>query len=236
MAKYGKWIGGGLGWALGGPIGAILGVLVGGFFDASGKLNRKNNPAGDFAVSLIILVAAVMKADNKVMKSELNYVKEFFSRSFGYEKSSEAIVMLHDILKKEIPLQDVCQQILTNMRYSERLQLLHLLFGVSNADGQVVDSEVKIIHQISNMINIDEKDFISIKSMFIKDVDSAYKILEVEPNASESEIKKAYRKMAIKYHPDKVAHLGEDFQNTAKEKFQKVNQAYETIKGQRNFA
>ena len=57
-----------------------------------------------------------------------------------------------------------------------------------------------------------------------------YEILDLERGASSAEIKKAYRKMAIKYHPDKVSALGEEFQKAAKEKFQKVQEAYETIK------
>lgn len=234
MAKYGKWIGAGLGWAMGGPIGGILGFVVGSFFDA-GTADSKQTARGNFAVSLIVLVAAVMKADNKILKSELDYVKDFFTRSFGYEKASDAILMLRDILKKDIPVDEVCAQIQKNMPYSERLQLLHLLFGIAKADGHVADSEIKMIHKIATYLRIDNKDYTSIKSMFVKDVNSAYKILEVEPNASYDEIKKAYRKMAVKYHPDKVSHLGDDFQKAAKEKFQKVNQAYETIKTQRNF-
>ena len=235
MAKYGKWLGVGLGWALGGPIGGILGFTIGSIFDNSGKVTG-SSPRGDFAASLIVLVAAVMKADNKIMKSELDYVKNFFTRSFGPEKSAEALLMLRDILKKDIPVEEVCDQIQRNMPYSERLQLIHLLFGIANSDGQVIQSKINLIERISNLLRIDNKDFVSIKSMFVADTDAAYKILEVPPEASEQEIKKAYRKMAIKYHPDKVAHLGEDFQRSAKEKFQKVNEAYETIKKQRNFA
>jgi DnaJ like chaperone protein len=82
-------------------------------------------------------------------------------------------------------------------------------------------------------MGISEKDFESIKAMFFKDTKSAYKILEITPDASDEELKKAYRKMAIKYHPDKVSHLGEDVQKAAKEKFQQLNAAYEAIKKER---
>lgn len=234
MAKYGKWLGVTLGWALGGPIGGILGFTIGSIFDGSGKVIGA--PRGDFAASLIVLLAAVMKADNKIMKSELDYVKAFFVRSFGQEKSAEALLLLRDILKKDIPVEEVCDQIQRNMPYPERLQLIHLLFGIAQSDGQIIASEINVIERISNLLRIDIKDFTSIKSMFVADTDAAYKILEIPPEATEQEIKKAYRKMAIKYHPDKVAHLGEDFQKSAKEKFQKVNEAYETLKKQRNFA
>jgi DnaJ like chaperone protein len=76
-------------------------------------------------------------------------------------------------------------------------------------------------------------DFNSLKAMFYADVDSDYKILEIHNSASDEELKKAYKKMAVKFHPDKVSHLGEEYQQDAKEKFQKVQQAYESIKKQR---
>lgn len=218
---------------LGGPIGALLGFVMGSYFDSGSK--AKSSTQGNFAVSLIVLVAAVMKADDKILRSELNYVKQFFNQNFGYEKANEAIMLLRDVLKQDIPVEDVCQQIRRNMNYSERLQLLHFLFGISKADGAVAESERLVIENISHLLGIDEKDFVSIKSMFIKDINSAYKILEIEPGAGVSEIKKAYRRMAVKYHPDKVSHLGKDFQKAAKEKFQKVNEAYESLKAEKQF-
>ncbi|MFP4663207.1 MAG: TerB family tellurite resistance protein [Bacteroidales bacterium] len=236
MAKYGKWLGGGLGFVLGGPIGAILGFAVGSFFDSDNKMTSPQSSRGNFAASLIVLVAAVMKADNKVLKSELDFVKKFFYNTFGPEKASDAIMMLRDILKKDIPVEDVCMQIQRNMPYAERLQLIHLLFNISLADGQADEREIQMIRKISTFLRIDQKDFSSIKSMFVKDTNAAYNILEIEPGAGPDEIKKAYRKMAVKYHPDKVSHLGEDFQKSATEKFQKVNEAYETLKAQKNFS
>lgn len=247
MAKFGKWIGAGIGAYAGGPIGAILGFMIGSAFDAGrtevDKTNRagyqsmKTQPTtGGYAVSLLVLVAAVMRADGKTMKSELNYVRDFFSRNFGYESANEAIVYLRDLLQQNIPVADVCHQIQNNMDHASRLQLLHFLFGIAQADGEIHEEELKLIIHISNHLGISEKDFESIKSMFIKNVDAAYKILEIDPSSSDEEVKKAYRKMALKYHPDKVSYLGDEFQLSAKEKFQKVNEAYEEIKKQRNIA
>ena len=122
------------------------------------------------------------------------------------------------------------------MNYSARLQLLHFLFGIAQADGQVETQEKNLIRHISNEMGISNSDFESIQAMFVRDTNADYKILEIEPDASPEDIKKAYRRMAMKYHPDKVSHLGEDFQTAAKEKFQKVNQAYENIKKEREIA
>jgi len=240
MGHFGKWIGGGLGWAMGGPIGGLLGFLVGSVIDNTTVRSSTYTPQdnrttpGTFGVSLLVLIAAVMKADGKVVKSELDYVKKFFVRQFGSNSATEATMMLRDILKQEIPLRDVCQQISMNMDYSSRLQLMHLLFNVSLADKQIQSSEIEIIEKISGYIGISSADFMSIKNMFIPETDSSYKILEIDPSATNEEVKKAYRRMAMKYHPDKVSHLGENFKKVADEKFKKVNEAYERIKNERN--
>lgn len=237
MAKFGKWIGGGLGWVVGGPIGAIIGFTIGSLIetpDLNKTTGRKTTTVGGFAMTLLVLVAAVMKADGKVLKSELEYVKKYFIQSYGQESAAEAIKMLRDILNQNISIQAVGIQIKQNLDYASRLQLLHLLFGVAQADGQVDLTELNTIAEIAGYMNVNSKDFESIKSMFVANVDSAYKILEIERNATDDEIKKAYRRMAVKFHPDKVSHLGEDFQKQAKEKFQNVSDAYEKIKKERN--
>ncbi len=240
MAKYGKWVGLGLGWALGGPIGGILGLAVGSIFD-SGKSDISGQPRavrektlrGDYAASLLVLIAAVMKADGRVMKSELDYVRRYFVSRFGEETASEAVVMLRDILKQEIPLRDVTHQLSQRLDYSYRLEMLHFLFGIASADGSVSDSENNVINKISGYMGISDSDFQSIRAMFVSQTDSSYKILEIEPTSSDDDLKKAYRRMAMKYHPDKVSHLGEDFKKVAHEKFRKVQEAYDQVKKER---
>jgi len=136
-------------------------------------------------------------------------------------------------LKQEIPLRDVCYQIKHRLDHSSRLQLLHCLFGVSKADGKVHPREVEIIEKIAGYLGISAKDLGSIKAMFYEDTDAAYRILEIKASVSNDEVKKAYRKMANKYHPDKVAYLGEDIRKAAGEKFRKVKNAYDTVKKDR---
>ncbi len=244
MGKFGKWIGGGLGWAVGGPIGAILGFAVGSIFD-EGSAEEGNRittgytgptTAGSFLMSLLVLVASVMRVDGKILRSELDYVKKFMVDNFGEQSAQDAIKMLRDLLKQNIPVNEVSRQIKNNMNYSARLQLVHFLFGIALADSQVTDTERQLIEHISRGMGIKAEDFASIQAMFIKDINSDYKILEIDPSASDEELKKAYRRMAMKYHPDKVSHLGEDFQKAAKEKFQKVSLAYNNIKKERNIS
>ena len=71
--------------------------------------------------------------------------------------------------------------------------------------------------------------------MFIKETDNDYKILEVDKNSSDDEIKKSYRALAKKHHPDKVQHLGEAYVKAAQNKFQKIQKAYQNIKNKRGF-
>ncbi len=234
MGKYSKWIAGGLGWAFLGPIGGIVGFALGSILDSSQVTTQTGQTSrNSFMVSLLVLVAEVMRSDGKVLKSELDFVKDYFTKNFGSAASREALMLLRDILKQNVPLKDVCYQIRDNMDYSSRLQLLHFLFGIANADGVVSASEVTVISNIGTWIGVSTADFDSIKAMFIDNIDSCYKVLEVERSATNEEIKKAYRNMAVKYHPDKLNHLGEDIRNASEEKFKKVNEAYEKIKKER---
>ena len=119
------------------------------------------------------------------------------------------------------------------MDHPSRLQMIHILFGLSEADGHVHPLEVKVIQEIANYLGVSIKDFESIQAMFYKNSSAAYKILEISKNATDNEVKKAYRKMATKFHPDKVHHLGKEFQKMAEEKFKKLNDAYGQIKKER---
>jgi DnaJ like chaperone protein len=240
MAKFGKWIGGGLGWAVGGPIGGILGFVIGSVFDGSTEAVSTSRSgysgqttAGGYIMSLLVLTAAVMKADGKVLRSELDYVKKFLLHNFGEAAATEGVKLLRDLLEQTIPVDAVSNQIKQNMNYSARLQLLHYLFGIAQADNVIEPNEKEVIAVIAREMGISTQDFESIQAMFIPNTDGDYKILEVERTAADEEIKKAYRRMAMKYHPDKVSHLGDDFQKAAHEKFQSVNKAYENIKKER---
>ena len=224
-------------WVLG-PLGGIIGAALWSYFGGSysrrvtdflGTTPRQK----DFSSSLLVLSAAVMKADGSVKKSELDYVKRFFLSNFGQEQAEKYILTLREILKQDIQIAEVSQQIGRYMDYSSRLQLLHYLFGIANADGQVHENEVNVIESISRYMGVYSSDFESIKAMFVKQVDDSYTILGIDPSASDDEVKKAYREMAKKNHPDKVAYLGEDVRKAAEKKFQEINDAYDKIKKQR---
>ena len=238
MSLNKKLLWGGLGWAIAGPIGAILGYTYASMKEGQSYIQspKSRTKHGDFVMSVLVLFAKVMKADGKLLKSELDYVKQFLKRQFGIQQTKDLMLVFKDILEQEYPLKDVCRQIQRSMDHPSRLELIHILYGLSQSDGHVHPSEIRIIQTIANYLNISSNDYASIKAMFAKDENAAYRILEIDPSTSDKQVKEAYRKMANKYHPDKVAHLGQKMQTVAEEKFKSVNDAYQQIKKDRNLS
>jgi DnaJ like chaperone protein len=250
MAGFNKWIFGSLGFALTGtPIGAAIGFALGALMDnASGVVpaqpggqrrtytfnNTRSATSGDLAISLVVLTAAVMKADGKPSHGELGHVRKFFARQFGPAHSAELLRLLRDVLKRDVQLREVCAQIRGHLSHPERLQIMHYLIGLAHSDGNIHVAEHRVLEAIAADLGISAKDLASLDAMFRgPSTSSAYTILEVDPKASDDEVKKAYRRMAMKHHPDRVAHLGDEFQKAASEKFKNVQQAYERIERER---
>ena len=118
-------------------------------------------------------------------------------------------------------------------RNSFLISLLVLSSAVIRADGRFLQSETEYV---KGFVRRNSGDAASVIAMFYKDTDSAYAVLEISPSASDEEVKSAYRRMAMKNHPDKVASLGPDVQKAAEEKFRKIQEAYERIKKERGMA
>ena len=228
----GKWIAGALGWALLGPIGGILGYYFASraekAAEANDELQRIQEQRNSFLMSLLVLSAAVIKADGKTTSQELSTLRSFFARNFGPQAGNEAEEIVKNILSKDFNLYEVCTQVRSCMDYSQRLQLFHYLVSLGTCDG-LHQREIDILETIATYIGLSKNEVDSIFAQFRPSNDSNYRILEISPDATNDEVKKAYRKMAVKYHPDKVATLGEDVQKAAEEKFKAISQAYEAI-------
>ena len=186
-----------------------------------------------FFKSLLVLSAAVIKADGKTLQSEIDVVKDFIRRNFGQNAVGEAERILNNLSTQQIDVYSVGTQIADNMNYSQRLQLFHYLTQIAIADGDFSKSEKSVLEAIGGAIRLNASDISSIIAMFYKDKESAYAVLEISPSATNDEVKAAYRRMAMKNHPDKVANLGPEVQKAAEEKFRKIQEAYETIKKER---
>ena len=252
MRGWFKWILALFGFSVFGFFGGIVGFAIGSMLDSrssvewderftsSGRYSTsqayRGSSQGDFPSSLLVLTAAVMRADGKVMKSELEFVKQFYIRQFGADKAKQQMSVLKKLLNETINVRDISHQIRYQMQYHSRLQLLHYLFGIAGADGNISNPEINEINRIAGFLGLSNPDYQSIRAMFVRETGADFKILEITKDASNEEIKKAYRKMAKKYHPDKVAHLGVDVKKRAEEKFRKVQEAYDNIKKERDFS
>ena len=251
MSNFSKWLGACIGFTFGGPIGAILGFVAATVVDKftnedfvkeqqnyqkDFQQKRAQTLSGDFEISLLILASVVIKADGKVDERELNYVRSQFVGMYGKDRANKAFQLFKGMMKKQVSSRQVCIQIRQHMPHSSRLQLIHFLFGIAKADEYVSDIEVDEIRKIAGYLYVNQYDFESIKAMFYKSSDSAYKILEVETSVTDSELKTAYRKMVKKYHPDKLIGLGDEHLKGAKEKFQRIQEAYEAIKNERGIS
>ncbi|WP_103072686.1 TerB family tellurite resistance protein [Aquimarina sediminis] len=224
--------------------GAILGFILGSLLDTSTSKNSggfkkvfsqesKVTPA-DFELNLLSLSSIVIKADGSVNQTELDYVRQYFVSAYGKERANATFRTFNEIIKnRQVSAQRICMYINQHTRYPSRLQILHFLFGIANADGMVSASEAEEIKKIAGFLRINFKDFESIKAMFFKTGDHAYKILEIEKTATDAEVKKAFRTMAKKYHPDKIQHMDEIHIKGAEAKFREVQSAYDQIKKER---
>ncbi len=247
MGSFFKWIGVVLGFTFKGSIGAILGFALGKLIDgfSAEEWNEYGNRAttspqsGDFVVSLLLLSATVIKADGKVDPRELKYVQKYFTKMYGRERANKAFKLFKVFIQNnDYSLLEVCTQMRQNLQHSSRLQLIHYLFGIASADGSVNQSEVSKIKTIASYLYVNSYDFESIKAMFYKEYKTyynPYKVLEIDRSATDNEVKKAYRKMVKKYHPDKLQHLGKEHLKGAEEKFMQVQKAYEQIQKERGF-
>lgn len=251
-----KFFGAFVGWIFLRFEGAVAGFLVGSIVDGyinSQQTEKKgftgsnqtghvesilDNFVGDFNFILVSLTAAVIRSDGKTTRLELDYVKDFFVNQFGLEKTKQDLLMLREALKQDIPLNKICSAARGKMNYHSRLQLLHYLFGIAYADGQLSPEEQNVLLRISTFLGINPVDYRTVGAMFGGNNTSsnkAYEILGIEKNTTEEEIKKAYRQMALKYHPDRVTHLGEDVRKAAEEKFKKIKEAYDAVKKEKGF-
>lgn len=257
-----KWILGAVGWVLGGYIGGIIGFFIGTAIDGGSNLRigtgsdggwtgggsqggysgggytggrrpyTQSEQRNSFLISLLVLSTAVMKADGKTLKSELNFIKDFVRQNFGESAIQDSLTIIKKLLQSNIDVYQACSQIKQYMQISQRLQLFHYLLGIAQADGQVSPEESSMLFTIGGYLGLSEKDIRSIMGMFEPEKDP-YKILEIDKSATEEEVRKAYRRLAVKFHPDKVENLGEDVKKAAEEKFKSVQSAYEQIKKER---
>lgn len=246
---YGKWIGGLMGFVTMGPLGALAGFAIGSLFDnanendieTSGSQNEYAGQRNSFLFSMLVMASYIIRADGRIMHSEMEFVRNFLRNNFGEVSVSEGEQILMNLFEqrkqmdKSNPMafkntiHECGAQIASNMSYEERLQLLRFLTQIAQSDGNVCKEEIEALKEVALAMGLSYKEVESMLNMRGKSLDEAYKVLEVSPNASDDEIRTAYKKMVLKHHPDRVATLGEDIRKAAEEKLQDINNAKERI-------
>lgn len=255
----GKWIGGVLGFMAFGPLGALAGIILGSFFEEGANMTgqsfgggtnyddehtRRDPYAGErnsFLFSMLVMASYIIRADGKIMHSEMEYVRQFLRRNFGeiaVSQGEEILLKLFDQAKRmdqennmgfKNTIRECGTQIAYNLSYEERLQLLAFLSEIAKSDGNVCAAEINALKEVAMAMGMSDREVESMLNLKGSSLDDAYKVLEIEPTATDEEVRAAYRRMAVKHHPDKVASLGEDIRKAANEKFQKINEAKERI-------
>ena len=267
---FGKWIGGYLGFMIAGPLGALAGVVLGALFDGLvGSFSSGGEYIGDdsswgsrndssyretygneqqvnmgdrnsFLFSILVLISYIARADQKVMHSEMEMIRQFLRQNFGEGAVTQGEQILRKLFDQQKQMGDAsfrnaviqsCQQISMNLSYSQRLQMLSFLAQVARADGIVDPREVNALREVARALGLSDREVDSMLNLSdgSTNLEAAYKVLEISPNATDDEVRKAYKKLALKHHPDRVATLGEDVKRAAEKKFQEINAAKDLI-------
>lgn len=249
----GKWIGGYLGWITLGPIGGFLGFLLGAAFDSmvsdspstqtygQQTYSRETQQQGNrnsFLLSMLVLAGYIIKADGKIMHSEMEFVRQMLRQNFGAQAAQEGndiLLRVFEEAKREgeysfkNTIRQTCGQIAQHVDYSGRLQLLNFLVMIAQADGHVAPSELTALKEVAQWMQLSASEVDSMLHLEGDTLEDAYKVLGVSPSATDDEVRKAYRKLALEHHPDRVAKLGDDVRKAAEKKFQEINAAKERI-------
>lgn len=252
--KFGKWIGGIMGFMAMGPLGALAGFALGSMFDnAQDAFNGENGNTGNnasdaymgqrnsFLFSMLVLASYIIRADGKIMHSEMEFVRRFLRVNFGEEAVNQGEQILLNLFEQRKQMdrnnpdafrntiRQCGSQIAANLSYEQRLQLLDFLVKIAQSDGNVCTAEIEALKEVALSMELSVKEVESMLNLGGDSLEEAYKVLEVEPTATDEEVRAAYRRLALKHHPDRVATLGEDIRKAAEEKFQQINAAKEKI-------
>jgi len=247
-----KWIGGWLGWITLGPVGGLLGFLIGSFFDSvSGVLPSQGQQfqsgseamqmegnRNSFLLSMLLLSAYIIKADGKVMHSEMELVRQMLRQNFGdsaAKQGNDILLRIFDEGKRmgetafRQNIRQTCEQVSRNVDYPGRLQLLNFLVMIAQADGRVDATETRALKEMAQWMGLSADEVDKMLHLEGDTLEDAYRVLGVSPSATDDEVKRAFRRLALEHHPDRVAKLGDDVRRAAEKKFQEINAAKERI-------
>lgn len=246
----GKWIGGVVGFMTFGPLGALAGYALGSLLDKGiDDNNRQQSSSYDsaygqrnsFLFAMLVMASYIIKADGKVMHSEMEFVRRFLRTNFGEAAVAEGNQILLNLFEQRKRMEmtnpeafrhtiyECGAQIKVNLGYEERLQLLDFLAMIARSDGHVCNAEIDALREVAIAMGLSTGEVESMLNLGGNTLEDAYKVLEITSSATDDEVKAAYRKLALKHHPDRVASLGDDIRKAAEEKFRQINEARDLI-------
>ena len=202
------------------------------------RTNQQQGDRNSFLLSMLVMAAYVIKADGRVMHSEMEFVRKFLNQNFGAvaeQQGNDVLLKLFDEEKRQgkaafrRTIRQSCEEAARFLDYSGRLQLLNFLVMIAQADGRVDNSEIAALKELAQWMQMQASEVDSMLHLKGDSLEDAYKVLGVSPDATDDELKKAYRRLALEHHPDRVAKLGDDVRLAAEKKFQEINAAKERI-------
>lgn len=196
-----------------------------------------------FVWLLVNILVNISKIDGQVTKDEVATIQRFFQYNLGYNQTK--MLWVKDLIKEALAstatLETLLEEFRSTFAYEPRLILLELVYQILYTKDTVPENELRIARNIATYLEISVYDQRTIEAKYkyrrqqqqTSDAASAeqhYAVLGLDTTAKMEEIKKAYRKLSMKYHPDKVRHLGDEFQTVADQKMKEINAAYEYFK------
>ena len=248
--SYLKWIGAIIGGALGGILGGVIGYGIGAWLanmlsagteskiEDEYRTHSTSSEQDGFMYSLMVLAAHIIQADGKIMHSEMEFMRQFLRTNFNeatVTQGNDILLKLFNLRKSctasqwNSRIMKACFAMRASMAEEHRMQLLAFLCEIAKADGHVDETEVQALRQIAAWLSLSAGMVDQMLSLGQTTLDDAYNVLGLTPNATDAEVKQAYKRLAIQFHPDRVANLGEDVRKAATLKLQKLNEAKEII-------
>ena len=196
-----------------------------------------------FVYLLVNILVKIAQVDGKVTRDEVKTIRHFFQYNLHYSQNQLFWIkeLIKEALASGLSLDSLLQEFRQKFAYEPRLILLELIYQVLYSNEEVSQAELQLAENIGNYLGISPYDQRSIAARYKAGFraaaqpeevveDKYYAILGLSPGASFTEIKAAYRKLSMQYHPDKVGHLGEEFKKVAEEKMKEIHNAYEFLK------
>jgi DnaJ like chaperone protein len=218
------------GYLFGGPLGGLFGYFSDDLVEkAKQKLSEEREDSG---VNLLLLGAAIAKADGKEDERKTDFIRYYFTVVFGEEKARIKLRFLTKVMSEKYDPALIARDASSEYEYGTKLQILNYLFRIAAAGGPISQTTIRLISILANNLEIEATDYLKIKKRYLRNTPglACYEVLGCKPDQSMAEITAIYRKLVLKYHPDRINTKDEREIRLAGAKFQEIKRAYQEIK------